>query len=74
MQKVIMLHRIPGVKRQSSQKVCFLSRKLCSSGKVFQKQRYHAKILCQNAEDGASTFAKVTQSAQYQDIKHFIFW
>ena len=27
-----------------------------------------------NTENVASTFAKVIRSAQYQDIKHFIFW
>ena len=59
-------------------KVCYLSRNLCSFSKtkgiVPTGVMWHEEISGRKAKDVAITFAKVIWSAQYRDVKHFIFW
>jgi len=82
MQKVIMLPRMPGVKTAVFTKRLVIFHETFAPLGKFTKTNgivptgviWHEGISGRNAEDVASTFSKVIRSAQYRDIKHFIFW
>ena len=80
--KVIMLPRMPGVKTAVfTKRLVTFCGTFAPLGK-FSKTKgimptaviWREGISGRNTENVASTFAKVIRSAQYQDIKHFIFW
>ena len=82
MQKVTMLRRVPGVKTAVFTKRLVTFHETFAPLGKFSKTKgivptgviWHEGISGRNAEDVASTFAKVIRSAQYRDINHFIFW
>ena len=80
MQKVIMLPRIPGVKTAVFTKRLVAFHETFAPLGKFSKENapvgvvWHEGISGRNAEDVASTFAKIIQSPQFRDVKNFVFW
>ena len=76
-----MLPKMPGVKTAVFTKRLLTFHEIFAPLRKFSKTKgivatgiiWHEGISGQNTEDVASTFAKVIRSAQYRDIKHFIF-
>ena len=81
MQKVIMLPRMPGAKTTVFTKRMVTFHETFAPLGKFSKTKgivptgviWQEGISGQNVEDVAIAFAKVIRSAQYRDIKHFIF-
>ena len=82
MQKEIMLPRVPGVKTAVFTRRHVAFHETFAPLGSFSKSKlilptgviWHEGISGRNADDVASTYAKIIRSTQYRDAQHFIFW